>query len=46
MFLNHVKKKNTHGSISVHVKGEPSRLALLHACLDWVGVVTGVAALK
>lgn len=37
---------NTHGSISVHVKGEPSRLALLHACLDWVGAVKGVAALK
>ncbi len=37
---------NTHGSISVHVRGEPSRLALLHACLDWVGAVKGVAALK
>lgn len=33
-------------SISVHVRGEPGRLALLHACLDWVGVVMGVAALS
>lgn len=31
-FLN----TNTRGSISVRVK---SRLPLLHACLDWVGVV-------
>lgn len=35
---------STHGSISVRVKGEPGRLALPHACLDW-GRWKGVAAL-
>lgn len=31
------------GPLVCVLMGSPGRLALLHACLDWVGVVKGVA---
>lgn len=37
---------NTHGPLVCMLRGEPGRLALLHACLCWGGAVKGVAALK